>query len=141
MDEETKRDPQPLPSSMQSLSSSSKSRATLSLLKTMRPSYFLQTKEGAYNGMIKHNLLSSTRTSVGSSLSFTELCSQAAKLRKYSEATGNGALTYFNLINGAEEHVELERDGVQLANGRKLSLFVPYPSKLQVSKNILFHGF
>ena len=76
---------------------------SLSLLKSMRPSYFLQTKEGGYNGMIKHNLLEVTRSSVGSSLSYTELAAQAGKLQRYSEATGKSALTYFNLINGNEE--------------------------------------
>ena len=52
-----------------------KSTAT-NLISKCRPSYFIQTKEGAYAGMIKHNMLSHVRASIGSSLSFTDLVMQ-----------------------------------------------------------------
>ena len=51
-----------------------KSMQVKNMLIAKRPTYFIQTKEGAYSGMIKHNLLGPTRSSAGSSLSFTELC-------------------------------------------------------------------
>ena len=76
----------------------------------MRPSYFIQTKEGAYNGMIKHNLVGATRSSIGSSVSFTDLATQASKLTRYSEATGKSALTYFNLLNESDMREEEKKD-------------------------------
>lgn len=51
-----------------------KSMRVRDMLKAKRPTYFIQTKEGAYSGMIKHNLLGPTRSSAGSSLSFTDMC-------------------------------------------------------------------
>lgn len=96
-------------------------QASKGVLKAMRPTYFLQTKEGAYSGMIKHNLLNSTRSSIGASLSFTDLVLHAPKLAKYSQQTGKQPLSYFNLIG--------EHDYPQSANAaRKLTLLTPFPS-------------
>ena len=104
------------------------------MLQAQRPSYFIQTKEGAYSGMIKHNLLGPTQSSIGSSLSFSDLAKSTSKLAKYSEQTGKSALNYYNLISGKE------LSGQENAES-KLSLMVPYPSQYKAGKQMLISGY
>lgn len=86
--------------------------------------------------MIKHNLLAATQSCIGASLSFNELAMQATKLQKYTEQTGKGALSYFNLINGNEASLD-----EATAQTSKLSLFMPYSSQYIPKKHMQLQGF
>ena len=110
------------------------------LFKHKRPTYFMQTKEGAYPGMIKHNLLQNTRSSIGSSLAFTDLSQQTSKLEKYAAQTGKSALEYFNLIKAEDYFSETSKKSSDV-DTTKLTLFQPFPSQFKASKHLLLTGF
>jgi hypothetical protein len=65
--------------------------------------YFLQTRQGAYNGMFIQNLRPCLQSGPGSSLAFSELHFYTPTLEKYSQQTGREAVDYFNLLHGKEK--------------------------------------
>lgn len=67
------------------------------------PKYFIQTKQGAYNGMIRHNIEKSFLTSQipGTSATFSDLQPQLKSLKLFSNQTGKDFGDYFNWLNGS----------------------------------------
>ena len=104
------------------------------------PAYFIQTKEGFYNAMLKHNIKGevSPDVCVGSSLAFSDLAKFIPRLTEYKEKTGRHPLDYFSLL--APEEI-----GTKTAfNDKKsapITLLNPYPSLLHKTKHPTLQGF
>lgn len=64
-----------------------------------RPFYFIQTKQGAYNGMIRHNLEKALTTLPGTSMPFTDMYPLRETLLMYADQTQRQPLTYFHLLD------------------------------------------
>lgn len=67
------------------------------------PKYFIQTKQGAYNGMIRHNIEKSFLTNLipGTSATFSDLLPQLKTLKSYQNKTGKDLSHYFNWLSGS----------------------------------------
>jgi len=91
------------------------------------PTYFQQTKHGAYNGMIKHNLEKNLANACGSSLNFVEMLPYKTALQKFVESTGKPASEYFSLM-AESKHISD-------------TLFTPFPSVKKDPKHPMLQGY
>ena len=104
------------------------------------PTYFIQTKEGFYNGMLPHNLKAAVTANVcsGSSLAFSDLARILPRLIEYNTKTGKPALDYFNLLAPEEIGAKAAVSGMKSS---PVTLLNPYPSLLQQPKHSPLQGY
>ena len=104
------------------------------------PTYFIQTKEGFYNAMLKHNIKAAVTPGVcaGSSLAFSDLAKIIPRLAEYKEKTGRHPIDYFSLLAPEEIGTKTAFRGETTS---PVTLINPYPSLLHKTKHPTLQGF
>ena len=98
------------------------------------PTYFIQTKEGFYNAMLKHNIKAAVSPGVcaGSTLAFSDLAKIIPRLNEYKEKTGKHPIDYFSLLAPEEMGT---KTAFKEEKSMPVTLMNPYPSLLHKTKN------
>ena len=104
------------------------------------PTYFIQTKEGFYNAMLKHNIKAAVSPGVcaGSTLAFSDLAKLVPRLNEYKEKIGKHPIEYFSLLAPEEMGTKTAFKGDK---SLPITLMNPYPSLLHKTKNSAIQGF